>query len=61
MKKKKRNSRSDRNGHADRNNRSDRNRTGSGLPGQERLKLSLFTVYYPEEWKYDKERMQNMR
>ncbi len=29
--------------------------------GRERLKLSLFTVYYPEEWKYDKERMQNMR
>ena len=29
--------------------------------GRESLKLSLFTVHYPEEWKYDKERMQNMR
>ena len=26
--------------------------------GRESLKLGLFTVYYPEEWKYDKERMQ---
>ncbi|MEI3171350.1 MAG: hypothetical protein V8S53_07495 [Lachnospiraceae bacterium] len=26
--------------------------------GRESLKLSLFTVHYPEEWKYDKERMQ---
>ena len=25
--------------------------------GRESLKLGLFTVYYPEEWKYDKERM----
>ena len=23
--------------------------------GRESLKLGLFTVYYPEEWKYDKE------
>ena len=26
--------------------------------GRESLKLGLFTVYYPKEWKYDKERMQ---
>ena len=25
--------------------------------GRESLKLGLFTVYYPKEWKYDKERM----